>query len=102
MFPRPGRQDSRGALRPATEELAMFKMPFLCSAALIASLAVGIAERAGAQENAIPNFMSFDFGWQLNSGLDFRQIEGKVAPVGRDPGARAQPGIERVSDAENP
>ncbi len=79
----------------------MFKMPLLCSAALIALVAVGIAARAGAQEGAIPKFMSTDFGWQLNTGLDFRPIEGKVAPVARDPGTRVQQGIERMSDAGN-
>ena len=79
----------------------MFKMPLLCSAALIALVAVGIAARAGAQEGAIPQFMSTDFGWQLNTGLDFRPIEGKVAPVARDPGTRVKQGIERMSDAGN-
>jgi len=79
----------------------MFKMPLLCSAALIALVAVGIAARAGAQEGAIPQFMSTDFGWQLNTGLDFRPIEGKVAPVARDPGTRVQQGSDRMSDARS-
>jgi hypothetical protein len=82
----------------------MFKMPLLCAAVLIASATAGIVERAGAQESAIPNFMSSNFGWQPNTGFDFRPIEGKVAPVGRDarPQGNDQPGIERLSDAENP
>jgi hypothetical protein len=84
------------------EEGAMFKMPLLCSVAMIASVAVGIAARAGAQESAVPTFMSSDFGWQPNTGLDFRLIEGKVAPTGRDPTTRVQQGVERMSDAENP
>ena len=85
----------------------MFKMPLLCSAALIASVAVGIAARAGAQESATPDFMSANFGWQPNTGFDFRPIAGKVAPVGSDPHPRrgndnGQLAIERLSDAENP
>ena len=80
----------------------MFKMPLLCSAALIASVAAGIAAGAETQESAIPNFMSADFGWQPNTGLDFRPIEGKVAPVGFDPGTLRGRGTERMSDAENP
>jgi len=83
-------------------------MPLVCSAALLASLAVGIAAPARAQESPIPNFMSADFGWQPAGGFDFRPVEGKVAPVGREPGlarggnGNGQQGIERLSDAENP
>ena len=85
----------------------MFKMPLLCSAALIASVAVGIAARAGAQESATPDFMSANFGWQPNTGFDFRPVAGKVAPVSSDPHPRrgndnGQLAIERLSDAENP
>jgi hypothetical protein len=86
----------------------MLKMRLLCGAALVASLATGIGPQAGAQEGPIPNFMSAGFGWQPAGGFDFRPIDGKVAPVGREPGAargrnaNGQPGIERLSDAENP
>jgi hypothetical protein len=80
----------------------MFKTSLLCSAALIASVAAGIAAEAGTPENAIPNFTSADFGWQLTTFLDFRPIEGKVAPVGADPSYSPGRGIERLSDAENP
>jgi hypothetical protein len=77
----------------------MSKMPSLCSAVLVASLAACIAIRAEAEEIGIPNLMSFDFGWQPAGGLNFLPVEGKVAPVGRGP---AQQGGERLSDAENP
>ena len=80
----------------------MFKMPLLCSAALIASVAVGIAAEARTPESAFPNFMSTDFGWQPNTGLDFRPVEAKIAPVGPDPSYSPGRGIERMSDADNP
>ena len=41
-----------------------------------------IAIPAGAQESAIPNFTSANFGWLVNSGFDFRPVPGKLAPVG--------------------
>jgi hypothetical protein len=77
-------------------------MSLLCGAALIASVAVGIAAGTGMPESAIPNFASADFGWQLTTGLDFRPIEGKVAPVGPDPSYSPGRGVERMSDADNP
>jgi len=80
----------------------MCKMSLLCGAALIASVAVGIAAGTGMPESAIPNFASADFGWQLTTGLDFRPIEGKVAPVGPDPSYSPGRGVERMSDADNP
>jgi len=85
----------------------MFKMSLLCSAALIASVAVGIAAKAGAEESAIPNFSFTDSGWLLQGGIDFRPIPGKVPPVSFDPaypqvGTGNQRGVmERMSDAEN-
>jgi hypothetical protein len=85
----------------------MFKKSLLCGAALIASVAVGIAAGAGAQESAIPNFAFTDSGWLLNGGIDFRPIPGKLAPVSFDPaypqvGQGNQRGVmERMSDAEN-
>jgi hypothetical protein len=85
----------------------MFKKSFLCSAALVASVALGIAAGAGAQESAIPNFSFTDSGWLLNGGIDFRPIPGKLAPVSFDPayppvGTGNQRGVmERMSDAEN-
>ena len=33
-----------------------------------------IAMPAGAQESAIPNFTSANFGWLVNSGFDFRPV----------------------------
>ncbi len=86
----------------------MLKMALLCCAALIASVAPGLAAGAGAEESAIPNFASADFGWQLAGGIDFRPIEGKVAPVGHDPrypqggNGDGQQATERMSDADNP
>ena len=85
----------------------MFKKSFLCGAALIVSVASGIAAGAGAQESAIPNFAFTDSGWLLNGGIDFRPIPGKLAPVSFDPaypqvGQGNQRGVmERMSDAEN-
>lgn len=78
----------------------MSKLTLLLSAALIASFAVSTGFRAGAEDSAIPNLMSFDFGWQPASGLDFLPVEGKIAPIGR--GGPAQPGVERMSDDQNP
>jgi hypothetical protein len=99
-------------------------------AMLIASMIVAMP--AGAQESTIPNFASANLGWLVNSGFDFRPIEGKVAPVGgpdpywrggislpasdfnyQPPEAAADPRrrgpshtgpriVERLSDAENP
>ena len=77
----------------------MFKTALSCSAALIAFFAVGSAAPAQAEESAIPNLMSADFGWQPASGLNFLRVEGKVAPVGRGPVLER---IERLSDADNP
>ncbi len=84
----------------------MFRTSLLCGAALIASVTVGM--QAGAQENAIPNFANMNVGWQLASGVDFRPIPGKLAPISYDPaypltGTGNQRGVmERMSDAENP
>jgi hypothetical protein len=58
----------------------MSKMALRHSAALIALVLVAMP--AGAQESAIPNFTSANFGWLANSGFDFRPIEGNAAPVG--------------------
>lgn len=85
----------------------MCKMSLLCSAALMASVAVEIPVRTGAEESAIPDLMSATFGWQPSTGFDFRPIAGKVAPVAADPRPRretanGQLAIERLSDAENP
>ena len=63
-----------------------------CSAALIA-MAAGIGMPGGAQESAIPNFTSANFGWLMSSGFDFLPIEGKVAPVGPDPSWRGGVGL---------
>jgi hypothetical protein len=85
----------------------MFKRSWLCSAALMDCLAVGLAVKAGAEENAIPNFSSIDSGWLLQGGIDFRPIPGKVPPISFDPaypqvGTGNQRGVmERMSDAEN-
>ena len=85
----------------------MFKRSLLWSAALIASLAALGTMRGVAQESAIPNLGSADFGWLLQGGIDFRPIPGKVAPISFDPAYPQAPGnrrgvMERMSDAENP
>jgi hypothetical protein len=66
----------------------MFKVASLCSAMLFASIVADVGARAGAEDSAIPSFMSADFGWQPTTFLDFQPIEGKVAPVGADPRPR--------------
>ncbi len=63
----------------------MFKTPLLCSAALIVLVAAGISAGAGAQGNAIPNFTSITSGWLLAGGIDYRPVEGKLAPIAHDP-----------------
>ena len=86
----------------------MFKTSLLLGVALIASVAGSIAASSQAQESAIPNFTSTQFGWQLAGGIDFRPVEGKLAPVSFDPayppsGPGNQRGVmERMGDAENP
>jgi hypothetical protein len=86
----------------------MFNKPSLWSAALIAALAAGGAMNAVAAENAvIPNFASAEFGWQIQGGIDFLPIPGKVPPISFDPAYPQAPGnqrgvMERMSDAENP
>jgi hypothetical protein len=99
--------------------------------AMLIALVISVMP-AGAQESAIPNFTSANFGWLVKSGFDFLPVAGKVAPVGGpDPDWRGgiglpandfnyqppevatdphRPGpirtgpwiIERLSNAENP
>jgi hypothetical protein len=63
---------------------------------------------AGAQQNAIPDLASTQFGWLLQGGIDFRPVPGTVPPISFDPaypqrGTGNQRGVmERMSDAENP
>ncbi len=77
----------------------MSKTALRCSAVLIASLAVSTVAQAQTHENAIPNLASADFGWQHGfDGLNFRRVEGKVAPTGRGP---VLPGVERLADDQN-
>jgi hypothetical protein len=106
----------------------MSKMPLLRNV-LIVSICTAMPGQA--QQNAIPNFTSANFGWLVSSGFDFLPVEGKIAPVGPDanwrggiglpandfnyqpPEAAADPrrqgpsrigpwNIERLSDAEAP
>jgi hypothetical protein len=80
----------------------MLKTSLLCGAALIASVAAGIAAETGTRANPAPNFASANFGWQPITFLDFEPIEGKVAPIGPDPTYSPGRGVERLSDAGNP
>src|SRR5215470_18240024 len=95
------------------------------------SVAAELAGETQAQERTIPNFTSANFGWLVNTGFDYRPVEGSVAPIGADsnwrggiglptadfnhqsPEAAAEPrrqgpsrigpwNIERLSDVENP
>jgi hypothetical protein len=69
----------------------------------VAVVALGIAAylaAADAEENAIPNLMSAEFGWVQNSGFDFLPVEGKQGPIGRLRNSRT--GGERQGDVENP
>lgn len=85
----------------------MFKTSLLCSAAVVVSVVAGISAGAGAQDSAIPNFTSITSGWLLAGGIDFRPVEGKLAPIAHDPaypptGPGNQRGVmERMGDAEN-
>jgi hypothetical protein len=76
----------------------MSRTALLCGAVLIASVAVA-APQSEKPAAAIPNLASAAFGWQPSSGLNFVRLSGKVAPVGRAP---AEPGAERLTDADNP
>src|SRR5215468_2143787 len=62
----------------------MSGIPWLCSAALAAWLTAGLAGEAQAQERTAPNFTSANFGWLVNTGFDYRPVEGTVAPIGPD------------------
>ena len=77
----------------------MCRKALLFSGALIASLAAGAIAQGRAQESAVPNFASADFGWQTDANFDFEHLEGKVAGTGRAP---SPPGIERLADDQNP
>src|SRR4029077_8999382 len=61
---------------------AMSKTPLLCSAALIGLMSIAMPGQA--QQSAIPNFTSANFGWLVSSGFDFLPVEGKIAAVGPD------------------
>jgi len=37
---------------------------------------------SAAEDSAIADFASANFGWLLNTGFDFGPIEGRIAPVG--------------------
>src|SRR5258705_11981107 len=63
----------------------------LCRAALIISVAMAMP--AGAQQSAIPNFTSPNFGWLGNTGFDYLPVEGTVAPIGADPNWRGGIGL---------
>jgi hypothetical protein len=107
----------------------MPKIALLSNVALIGLIAAGTT--AEAQQSTFPNFTSTAFGWLVNSGFDYRPVEGTPAPVGADsnwrggiglpsndfnhqpPEAAADPrrqgpsrigpwNIERLSDLEHP
>jgi hypothetical protein len=80
----------------------MLKISFLCGAVLFASVAAASAAEVATPQTAIPNFASAAFGWQPLTFLDFDPVDGKVAPIGPDPTYSPRPGLERLSDAENP
>jgi hypothetical protein len=70
----------------------MSRTTLLCGAALMTCLAPLTAARAQAQDGAIPNLASADFGWQHGFlGLNFQPVEGKIAPTGRGPGIPISP-----------
>jgi hypothetical protein len=69
----------------------MSKIPSLCNMALIGLVAVGTP--AEAQDGTIPNFMSAAFGWLVNSGFDYRPVEGTPAPIGADSNWRGGIGL---------
>jgi hypothetical protein len=77
----------------------MSKATLLSGVVLVAALAAGAPAPAQAQESAIPNLASANFGWQHGLGFTFQPVEGKVAPTKR--GADL-PGVERLADDRNP
>jgi hypothetical protein len=109
----------------------MSRILWLCSMALTTWLTGGTAGYTQAQDRTIPNFASANFGWLVNTGFDYRPVDGTLAPIGADsnwrggiglptsdfnyqpPEAAADPrrlgprrigpwNIERLADAENP
>jgi len=72
------RQGAAGMKRASGDAISSTR--FLARAALI--VLMGIAVPASAQQSAIPNFTSANFGWLVSSGFDFLPIEGQRAPVG--------------------
>src|SRR5215831_14045208 len=73
------------------------RIPWLCSTALAAWLAAGLAGETQAQERTIPNFTSANFGWLVHTGFDYRPVEGTVAPIGADSNWRGGIGLP-ISD----
>ena len=71
----------------------MSRIRWLCSTALAAWLAAGLAGETQAQERTIPNFTSANFGWLVNTGFDYRPVEGTVAPIGADSNWRGGIGL---------
>jgi hypothetical protein len=59
--------------------------------ALIGALLVFTSSQA--QESAIPNFTSADFGWLVSSGFDYLPVVGSAAPIGADPNWRGGIGL---------
>src|SRR5215471_10690207 len=57
----------------------MSRIPWLCSTVVAAWLSAGLAGETQAQERSIPNFTSANFGWLVNTGFDYRPVEGTVA-----------------------
>src|SRR5512146_3376237 len=72
----------------------MRNVHFLYGFALIALAAA--AAPIEAQESAIPDFASADFGWLVSSGFDYLPVVGSVAPIGADPGWRGGIGLPRA------
>jgi hypothetical protein len=85
----------------------MFNRSSLWRAVLAGALAAAGTTAASAAENAaVPNFSSTEFGWLLQGGIDYRPIAGKVAPISTDPAYPMPRGnqrgvMERMADAEN-
>ena len=77
----------------------MSKAALLCSLVLIPVLADGATAQPQAQETAIPNLASANFGWQHGLGFAFQPVEGKIAPTKRGPDL---PDVERLADDQNP
>src|SRR5207302_9608731 len=66
-------------------------MRLLCTASLIGCLFAAMPTQA--QQSAIPDFTSANFGWLVNTGFDYLPVTGTTGPIGADPNWRGGIGL---------